>query len=142
MKVPMAALRGRQTSHNISSVCPATAGGLSRRIPHSHFNCEVFLKTLADNSFIAFIPSLTPSVIVAVSWKKKKKKYRVIRANPIRTRSGFIHPLLGSNSSELLWLISIQREPTPHHPHPPQSVCVVAAAARGLFVLDTNLKHL
>lgn len=50
--------------------------------------------------------------------------------------SGFIPPLLGPNSSESLWLISIQWELTPH-----QFVCVIAVVARGAFVLETNLKH-
>lgn len=137
VKVPMAALRGRQTSYNISSVCPATAGGVSlvgSRTPI--LIVRFFLKRWQTiHSSPSFPVWRRPSSLPSLE-KKKKKKYCVIRANPIRTRCGFIHPLLGSNSSELLWLISIQRELTPLPPdptHPPQSVCVVAAAARGAF---------
>lgn len=144
MKVPTAALRGRQTSHNISSVCPATAGGLSRRLPHSHFNCEVFIFFLKRWQTIHSFPPHSQSDAVRhrcrLLKKKKKKKYCVIRANPIRTRCGFIHPLLGSNSSELLWLISIQRELTPLT-RPDLYVLLRRRRGGGLFVLDTDLKH-
>lgn len=57
-----------------------------------------------------------------------------MHTNLIHTRSGFIPSLLGPNSNESLWLISIHWELTPHQ-------CVVTAVAGGAFVLETNLKH-